>query len=286
MLLENSYSWAVLPKEKNKTYQLILDLLMYTDKLFIDKMTPVEKSLPLSLASLVVPVGMQVFEQSYHLLSKEQLDDDGSERRVEADGDSEQEQRVKPPTDQEGDGGPGASVELNVKSDRLQEHNDDEGYHVDNEIESDRAGLLDPEEITTTLGGPCRPDGDETADEESVAAIFRRLDENPTGLSKANALKTVVEEEKVVEVLQHLSSGTHEFSLSCVEAGYEAEDSQGHTEEDEEVSEAMQIEDEEEERLQVGDSRRVQSAASADTQAEQRIRRPDTSTLSDMDLLT
>jgi hypothetical protein len=204
----------------------------------------------------------------------EELDDDESESRVETDGDSEQENRDKPLTAQQGDDEPGASVGLDVSSDRFQDHNHNPGHPIGHEesiggdgqeeIGSDRAGPLDLDQITSIIGGPRRHDGNETADEESVAGIFRP-DEDPTGLADAGALERVVEEEDVVEVLQNHSNVTNEFSLSRVEAGYEAEDSQGQTEEDEEVSEAVHTEDEEEERLQVGESRNIRSAATADT---------------------
>jgi hypothetical protein len=219
-------------------------------------------------------------------------DDDASERLIEVgdDSDSEQDHKGEPPTAQSGDDESAASGELEGYSDHVQAHNDDAGHPDDygenmghsrrEEIES---GRLDREQNTSPLRGQDRLGGDETADEESVAAIFMPEGDSKTGRTGADALEPVIEEEESVEMRQNHSNVTND-SPSRVEAGYEAEDSQDHTgtEEEEEVSEAMHTEDEEEERHQVGASRLIPSAARDDACSEQAIRRPD-SNLSDMD---
>jgi hypothetical protein len=98
------------------------------------------------------------------------------------DGDSEQENRDKPLTAQKGDDEPGASVGLDVSSDRFQDHNHNLGHPVamksasevmdKKKLDQTRAGPLDLDQITSIIGGPRRHDGNETADEERVWLVF------------------------------------------------------------------------------------------------------------------
>ena len=123
---------------------------------------------------------------------------------------------------------------------------------------------------------------DETADEDSVAAIKADLD-GETRTAVASALSPVAEDAEVLEVQLKDSNVAHESPSSRGEAGYDAEDSQGHTEEEEEVSEEFHT-DEEDESRPVEEVRENDRSSRVDINRHpDRIRRSESHNLSDMD---